>query len=391
MMYNNSEEIINQNIQIIEYAGENVPLFFAYILDTSTETYGLNNFRLKDVGIPLLNDNIKITPGTKEYSSPPNVVISEGGGVGARGEVVLENKKIKSINIINGGAGYTSAPSITLVGGVVEKEGTNTTIEVLFKKPDNFVEPPSILLENTYVWVHGKGAFVTQTGAWIFLKDLTNFFIRIDKIYTTTDDGSYILNKNTRINDPLNQIKYLRVGEGYILVVKPDQSLPLSLYDRSINLNNKSPEKIVFDLEKCFNINQQNDQFIDNNAKAIGLDRRIGICKPDHTAIVSVIINLTNLQKNKDYHIHLYSPNHDIVFINSDFYLNNNQLINHSVYAKIKFLNNTVNNIFTIYTNLNIGNNILDQDILSIYVDCPPPPPPTPTPRPIQPIVRIVE
>lgn len=386
------EEIISTSVQIVEYSGEDRPLKFAYILDSSSTPYGLDQFIIKGLGISLSNNNIKIKSGTKTYSKAPDVVISGGGGMGATAGVVLNtDKTIKAIEITNGGAGYTSAPSISLSGGTVDKDGTDTTIEVLVEKPDTQLDPPKVLDSNLYVWIHGKGAYLTQETNWIFLEDLTNLYTKIDKIYTTTDNGAYLTNSHDKINDKLNQIRSLERGSGYIVVVKTDQTLPFVWYNSTVGIPSQKIERIVFDIEQCYDINKQSVDFIDANAKAIRLDQRVGVCRNDYSATVSVVINLTNLRKNTDYHIHLDSYNKNILFIDQDFYLNNNQLSDHSVYAKVKFINNTVNSIFSIDASLNIGNTNIDRDVLSIYVDCPPPPAPTPTPRPAQPIVRIVE
>jgi hypothetical protein len=182
----------------------------------------------------------------------------------------------------------------------------------------------------------------------------------------------------------------LKREEGYIVIPRQDQTLPFVWYSTGSTPTSTKFERIAFDIEQCFNINKQEVNFIDNNVKAIRLDQKPGTCKEDYTAIVSVVINLTNLKKNTDYHVHLDSEDTNVIFVNQDFYLNKNQLPNRSIYAKVKFVNNTNNNIFTIVSSLNIGATNIDKDILSIYVDCDSPPQ-SPTFRLSQPIVRSVE
>ena len=57
---------------------------------------------------------IQVTdPGTG-YTSPPEVVITGGGGTGAEAEAILRNGRINGITIKNPGSGYTTEPQIEL-------------------------------------------------------------------------------------------------------------------------------------------------------------------------------------------------------------------------------------------------------------------------------------
>lgn len=379
-----TEQTITNSIQIVEYTGSNRPLKFAYVLDAATTTKGLTDFVIKDTGVSITKDNIKITEGTKQYSEAPTITVTGGGGAGAKIEAVLDPKTktvniiqfveggatLKEVQIVNGGVGYTSSPIVTLSGGKVFKEGSDSKIEIVIEKPETMIEV-KVLKPNTYVWVHTKGAYLTQKEEWIFLDDMTNFFTKIDKLYAATNSGAYISNRNNRINDNLNQIPALQNGEGYIVVARPNQSLPFVWYAGENNVESLKSEKIAFDIEECYNINKENAQFIDNSAKAIRLAQRSGVCQENGSAIISVLLNLTNLQKNKDYHIHLDSDNNSISFIDQDFYLNNNQLSNYSLYAKIKLMKDTDNTIFDITASLNAASTNIDRDILSIYTNCP--------------------
>lgn len=386
------EEKISNKIEIVEYYGHNRPLFFEYVLTNTTTTKGLKDFTIKNIGISLTNANFKVLSGTTTYTKAPEVSITGGGGSGAKAVAILDNKLVKGIEITIPGEGYTSAPTITFSGGTVDTQGVNPSGVGVFIKPSNYIEPPTNLENNTYVWVEDKGAYLTQEEEWIYLSDLTNFLTKVEKVYTTNIDGHFLVNQNNIINDDLNQIRELINGKGYIIVNNAKTKLPYVWYEYSPNVTSTAQAKIAFDINKCYIVNKQSVDFIDNNAKAIKLgEQRDGTCMKDYSANISVIATLTNLKKNTDYHIHLESLNKDVYFIEQDIYLNNNQLSDHSVYAKLKFLENNVNNIFDIYVTLNIGNNEIDRDILSIYVDCPEPPKPTPTPRPAKPIIRIVE
>jgi len=52
------------------------------------------------------------------YSTAPQVVITGGGGSGARARAYISNRKVTRILLLSGGSGYTSAPTVELVGGV---------------------------------------------------------------------------------------------------------------------------------------------------------------------------------------------------------------------------------------------------------------------------------
>ncbi|AOV60911.1 virion structural protein [Synechococcus phage S-CAM22] len=62
--------------------------------------------------------SIDITSPGSDYdaSSPPNIVISGGGGSGATGTVTV-NGSITEIIVTNSGTGYTSSPLVSIVGG----------------------------------------------------------------------------------------------------------------------------------------------------------------------------------------------------------------------------------------------------------------------------------
>jgi hypothetical protein len=389
------EEKISNRVEIVEYSGENRPLFFDFILTSSTTPKGLTTFQIKNMGIGLEPSNFKITSGTTTYTAAPSVVIAGGGGSGATAIAVLDSSKlVKSIQITNPGVGYISAPTMTFSGGTVDVKGADPSAVGILNKPDNFINPPSSLDPYIYVWIDGRGAYLTQDDGedWLYLEDLTAAINKIDKIYTTNSNGQFLVNHNVVINDKFNQIRELTNGKGYIIVNGAQTKLPYVWYKYFPRVASLDSTRIAFNITKCYVANKQSLEFIDNTAKAIKLGQQgNGACMKDYSATISVVIDLTNLQKNTDYHIHLESLNQEVYFIEQDIYLDNNQLTNHSVYAKIRFLEHNVNNIFDIQATVNIGNNEVDRDILSIYVDCPEPPKPTPTPRPAQPIIRIVE
>ncbi|NDH86667.1 hypothetical protein EBY67_06410, partial [bacterium] len=60
---------------------------------------------------------IKVINGGSGYTSAPSVEIVGGGGSGATATATLSGDKVSSITIVSGGSRYTTTPSINLTGG----------------------------------------------------------------------------------------------------------------------------------------------------------------------------------------------------------------------------------------------------------------------------------
>jgi hypothetical protein len=67
-------------------------------------------------------NSIQITNGGTGYTSAPNVAITGGGGTGAMAEADVAGGAVINIRITNAGSGYTGAPTIAITG-----DGTNAT------------------------------------------------------------------------------------------------------------------------------------------------------------------------------------------------------------------------------------------------------------------------
>jgi hypothetical protein len=62
--------------------------------------------------------SIEVTDGGSGYTSSPTVTIDGGGGTGATAHAVIgDGGKVVRVNVTNGGNGYTSVPSVTFDGG----------------------------------------------------------------------------------------------------------------------------------------------------------------------------------------------------------------------------------------------------------------------------------
>lgn len=60
--------------------------------------------------------SIEVSDGGSEYREPPKVLI-EGNGTGALAQAYISNGSVVAVKVLNGGSGFTAAPTIRLVGG----------------------------------------------------------------------------------------------------------------------------------------------------------------------------------------------------------------------------------------------------------------------------------
>jgi hypothetical protein len=70
-----------------------------------------------DTPIPLALASIHVTNGGAGYTSTPSVVFSGGGGTGATATAVVSQGVVTSITLTSAGTGYTSLPAVTISGG----------------------------------------------------------------------------------------------------------------------------------------------------------------------------------------------------------------------------------------------------------------------------------
>ncbi|MCX5684959.1 MAG: fibronectin type III domain-containing protein, partial [Planctomycetota bacterium] len=79
---------------------------YARISDTSLNT-----------GAPAGIDTVQVLAGGSGYTSPPTIGFVGGGGSGAIATAVLTAGSISAINVTTQGAGYTTTPTVTITGG----------------------------------------------------------------------------------------------------------------------------------------------------------------------------------------------------------------------------------------------------------------------------------
>ncbi len=61
--------------------------------------------------------SVEVTNGGSGYTSAPDVTFSGGGGTGATAEATVEAGVVTGITITSGGSGYTNSPDVIITGG----------------------------------------------------------------------------------------------------------------------------------------------------------------------------------------------------------------------------------------------------------------------------------
>ena len=61
--------------------------------------------------------SINVYDTGESYLTVPKVLIEGGGGIGAVAQAYISNGRVSGVQVLSGGTGYTSSPTITLVGG----------------------------------------------------------------------------------------------------------------------------------------------------------------------------------------------------------------------------------------------------------------------------------
>ena len=84
----------------------------------ATDTYSrIQDIQLNFFNRPIPLSGISVDTGGAGYTSAPTVTISGGAGTGAAATAVVTNGVVTSITLDNPGSGYTSPPTVTLTGG----------------------------------------------------------------------------------------------------------------------------------------------------------------------------------------------------------------------------------------------------------------------------------
>ena len=98
-----------------------------------------------------LVSGVAIGAGGSGYTSAPSVSFVGGGGTGATGTASILGGSVIGVNITNPGTGYTSAPSVVFTGGGFTTPATATsslsiTDVVMTSLGTGYVEPPNVVI-----------------------------------------------------------------------------------------------------------------------------------------------------------------------------------------------------------------------------------------------------
>ena len=108
-----------------------------YIGQINTSTGAVNMWRCSDGQIFPVNSankpikDVQITGVGSGYTSAPTVTFVGGGGVGALATAVVRGGQISEINITNAGSGYTSAPNVVFSGGGGSNAAATCTVSTV--------------------------------------------------------------------------------------------------------------------------------------------------------------------------------------------------------------------------------------------------------------------
>lgn len=130
--YPNTTLITNQPMFGEFYVGDVVatkpfdnPSFKALILEKNLDLGQIIVQPIREVR------SITVLNGGSGYTSAPTVTISGGGGSGATAQATVSGGVVTSISVLNGGSGYTSAPTVTISNPTVDRADVATASSTL--------------------------------------------------------------------------------------------------------------------------------------------------------------------------------------------------------------------------------------------------------------------
>lgn len=132
LYYPNTTLLTNQSMTSRFFVGDIVatkpfdnPTFKALILEKNIDLGQLVVQPIREVR------SINILYGGEGYTSAPTVTITGGGGIGATAQAVVSGGAVTSVTITSGGSGYTSAPTVTISNADIDKAKTATAVATL--------------------------------------------------------------------------------------------------------------------------------------------------------------------------------------------------------------------------------------------------------------------
>ena len=147
-----------------------------YILYTGTAPTPNTFYRATSVKVDVQGvvSEINVTNDGDNYSasSPPSVTISGGGGSGATAKAIVEDNKVKRIDITDSGSGYTSTPTVTIANAGSGSDHATATA-VLGSGSTWTSGNENQAKSGTITWSFSGGSAVDTTGAQVGGSNIT--------------------------------------------------------------------------------------------------------------------------------------------------------------------------------------------------------------------------
>ena len=122
-------------VELFQYSSERIDTGVKPIDAFETlKTFTTNITRTESGSIVKVN----ITNQGTGYTTIPDVIVTGGGGKGAKLSAIVSNNKVTGVNIIDAGTGYNSAPTLTISGPTGTGATATTVVEADIDKPDSF-------------------------------------------------------------------------------------------------------------------------------------------------------------------------------------------------------------------------------------------------------------
>lgn len=147
---------------------------------------------------------VKIAVGTggTGYTSPPTVTLVGGGGTGATVKAVLDKGKVQSVMVLAAGSGYTAAPTITFSGGSGSGAAATAYVYAGDRRPMSFFKGRY----NDMYGVDGMGRGIRWDGAATSVEPIGMAKPAIGPAVTSTTASA---------QDFVKTIQIVRSGDGY--------------------------------------------------------------------------------------------------------------------------------------------------------------------------------
>ena len=223
-----------------------------------------NNYKLKVTDYIIGNVGLN-------YTLPPNVEITGGGGTGATAVTTINaNGQVSSITVTNPGSGYTSTPNVFING-----DGVGATVYPLLKNEFyssqanlsyNLVRSVDTQIKfdrlsyssNLIVWQPNTAYANTVVTTGNTIVDVGNIYISSGNIIVYNNQAYLAINANVTTESIFDFTRFSRIDSGNVLLDATDRII--AYYEPEIGMPGKNLAQLVNGLEYP-GINVQGTQF----------------------------------------------------------------------------------------------------------------------------------